>query len=166
MRPRSPLQLNVETTSEDISPARQKLYYGGLMLMIVGGVLFGSNFVIMPLTMMSETDRWDFDAHRRGMGFFALRGIGGMALMIIGGILRGIGARGWAGSGLVLDPERARQDLAPYSRMTGGMVDDALGEVDLSRVSLGQPVVKVRCRQCQALNDEHAKFCSQCGSAM
>lgn len=29
-----------------------------------------------------------------------------------------------------------------------------------------QPTVRVRCRQCRALNDETAKFCNQCGSAM
>ena len=29
-----------------------------------------------------------------------------------------------------------------------------------------EPVVKVRCRGCSALNDEHAKFCNQCGAAV
>jgi hypothetical protein len=30
----------------------------------------------------------------------------------------------------------------------------------------GQDVVKVRCRSCQSLNDETAKFCGQCGAAI
>lgn len=29
--------------------------------------------------------------------------------------------------------------------------------------SNGNEVIKIRCRNCQALNDESAKFCSQCG---
>jgi hypothetical protein len=45
--------------------------------------------------------------------------------MVIGGILMNIGARGAAGSGLVLDPEKARQDLEPWSRMGGGIVPGA-----------------------------------------
>jgi hypothetical protein len=28
------------------------------------------------------------------------------------------------------------------------------------------PQSKVRCHKCQALNDEHAKFCNQCGAAV
>lgn len=30
----------------------------------------------------------------------------------------------------------------------------------------GRYVVKVRCRSCQALNDESAKFCAQCGAVI
>ena len=50
------------------------------------------------------------------------RAIAGMGLLIVGGIVRGIGARGLAGSGVVLDPDKAHEELEPYSRMAGGMV--------------------------------------------
>jgi hypothetical protein len=94
-----------------------------------------------------------------------------MGLMVVGGILMSVGARGAAGSGLVLDPSRARQDLEPWSRMGGGMVQDALSEVNVVRkieegAAHPQPQVKIRCRKCQALNDETAKFCNQCGAPL
>ena len=107
------------------------------------------------------------------------RGIGGMALMIFGGFLMNLGRHGAAGSGVVLDPKKARKDLEPWNRAAGGMANDALDEIELAK-KLGkkldeptppsaaplEPAVKVRCRACKALNDEHAKFCNQCGAAM
>jgi rRNA maturation endonuclease Nob1 len=76
----------------------------------------------------------------------------------------------------VLDPQRSRKDLEPWSRAAGGMTDDALDEIELAKklgkkldeptAAAAEPVVKVRCRGCSALNDEKAKFCSQCGAAM
>ena len=56
----------------------------------------------------------------------AVRGIGGMLLMLDGTGLRSLGARGVAGSGLILEPDRARDYLWPFSRMAGGMAKDAL----------------------------------------
>jgi RNA polymerase subunit RPABC4/transcription elongation factor Spt4 len=85
--------------------------------------------------------------------------------------LRSVGAKGWAGSGVVLDPETARKDVEPWSRMGGGVLQDALSEVQVvkkieDRLDSPKPQVKVRCRKCQTLNDEPAKFCNQCGSAI
>ncbi len=82
-----------------------------------------------------------------------------------------VGARGAAGSGLVLNPEGARKDLEPWSRMAGGVAQDALSEVGVAKKleeGLGKaaPEVKVRCPKCQALNDEKARYCSQCGTAL
>jgi hypothetical protein len=82
-----------------------------------------------------------------------------------------VAARGLAGSGVVLDPEQARKDLEPWSRMSGGMVQDALSEVEVvtkivDRLESPEPRIKVRCQKCQALNDETAKYCDQCGSAI
>lgn len=47
----------------------------------------------------------------------------------------GIGFRDAADSGLVLDPEQAKQDLEPWARTAGGLVKDALDE---SGVKLAQ----------------------------
>jgi phage FluMu protein Com len=53
--------------------------------------------------------------------------------------------------------------------MKGGMVDDALSEVEVAkavtkRFGETKTEIKVRCPQCRELNGETAKFCSQCGT--
>ena len=144
--------------SERISEGRKGAYYAGLALMIVGGLLFASTFVTFA------THFGDFTNFEGNMKSNALRAFGGMALLIVGGIIRGIGARGLAGSGVVLDPERAREELEPYSRLAGGMVKDALDEAD---IDLGggrsEKVVMVKCSSCGKLNEEDSKFCQECG---
>ena len=56
-----------------------------------------------------------------------------LAIGAVGELLKKIGARGLAGSGLILNPDRARKDLKPYSKMAGGMLEDALENRDLSQ---------------------------------
>jgi hypothetical protein len=90
-----------------------------------------------------------------------------MALIIIGVIIRGIGAAGLAGSGIILDPKKAKEDLEPYARMGGGLLKDALSEAE---IPLGkgevQRIVMVKCKSCGELNDEDAKFCKKCGQGL
>jgi hypothetical protein len=148
-----------------IPPERRALYYAGGILALIGLILFISVF------FTGAANFGNFDHfHERGQSM-ALRAISGMVLMIIGGIIANIGAKGLAGAGVVLDPEKARADVEPWSRMAGGVVQDALAEVDVvkkveERLEAPAPEVKVRCRKCHALNEESAKFCNQCGSAM
>lgn len=148
-----------------IPPERKALYYGGMALIGVGMLLFLSTFV----TAMANFGNFDnFEGRVRSEG---LRAFGGMVLMMAGGALMNVGARGLAGSGVVLDPEEGRKDLEPWSRMGGGVVQDALSEVDAVRhltrpPAPPEPEVKVRCPKCRALNDEAAKFCNQCGAAV
>jgi hypothetical protein len=86
-----------------------------------------------------------------------------MAIAAVGGLLKKIGARGLAGAGLILNPDRARKDLKPYSKMAGGMLEDALENRDLSQsVSPGE-TIKIRCRPCGWLNEEDSNFCHECG---
>lgn len=161
---------------KSISPGRKQLYLGGQILGGVGFLLFLSNFIIMPLSMGSGV----FDGPP-SMAGFAFRGVGGMLCIIIGSTLMTIARQGVAGAGLILDPEQAREDLKPWNQMAGGMADDTLQEVGLAKkaedfldsmangTSAGTPpseVVKIRCRSCQALNDEQAKFCDQCGAVL
>lgn len=109
----------------NISDERKGLFYAGRVIMIIGILLFFSVFV----TAACNFGNFDnFDARARSS---AIRGILGMALAIIGGIMQAIGARGAAGSGVILDPEKAREDLEPWSRMAGGMIMDALDEADV-----------------------------------
>lgn len=101
---------------------RKALYYGGKLIGLVGVVLFLSVVVTFAQGFgdLSDFEGWG----RSGM----MRGLAGMALVAVGGAMAKVGARGLAGAGVVLDPERARRDLEPWSRMGGGMLADALDE--------------------------------------
>lgn len=165
----------------DVSAGRKFLYYGGMALMAVGFVLFISIF----FTAIGEMARPGFGpglgtrfgtVTRPGLGAvdpgasLMLRAVTGMLLVIAGGAMRAVGAKGLAGSGLVLSPKKAREDLEPWARMTGSLVDDALSEVDALKrpkeAPARQVAVKVRCRECGTLNDETAKFCGECGKRL
>jgi hypothetical protein len=104
---------------------------------------------------------------------FMLRAFGGMALIIAGSWMRRIGSRGWAGSGVVLDPQQAGRDLEPWSRMGGKVLQDALSEVDVLRRPDGQTgipspqkQIMIRCQKCEGLNDEQDRYCGECGAAL
>jgi len=106
-----------------ISESRKAAYSFGLV-MIVTGVLFC--FGAIAYGMLSVATR-----NFPNVVMVFLPFLIGMGLFIGGGVLRSIGARGIAGSGLKLDPEEAREDLKPWSRMAGGMLKDA--GIDLGR---------------------------------
>jgi len=79
-------------------------------------------------------DFTDFNERARSDGF---RACGDTVLLMIGGAMMSVAARGLAGSGVFLDPERARTDVEPWSRMAGGVVGDALDEagIDMRRIT-------------------------------
>jgi hypothetical protein len=158
--------VNEQPPQRQIPPERKALYYTGMGMTGIGLLLFFSTFI----SGISNFGNFDnFEQRVKGEMCTAMLGMG---LMIAGGIVMRIGAVGPAASGFILDPERARKDVEPWARMGGGVADDALSEVGLARKleqHLGQgsqPQIKVRCRQCQALNDENAKFCNQCGATL
>jgi hypothetical protein len=62
---------------------------------------------------------------------------GGAALIVVGALVRRTGSHGLAGSGIVLDPQRAREDVRPWSRMQGGVLRDTLDAARLERT--GRP---------------------------
>jgi hypothetical protein len=145
---------------KQISEERKAAYYLGAALMVIGGLLFFSVFV----TSAMNIGKFDnFEANARASMF---RAIGGMALLIVGRIVRGIGARGMAGSGVVLDPEKAREELEPYSRMAGGMIKDVLDEANVNLGAKPEKVVMLKCPACGKLNEEDSKFCQECGKKM
>ena len=143
-----------------ISEERRVAYYLGLILMVSGMLLFVSVFVT---TAMNFGDFSNVAGDARS-GLF--RALGGMALIVVGAILRGLGARGLAGSGAVLDPEQARKDLEPYSRQAGGMLKDALDEANLNLGGKPERIVVIKCSACGKLNEEDSKFCQECGRKM
>jgi hypothetical protein len=156
-----------------ITPDRKLMYYGGMICSGVGALLFLSTFV-SACTNFGNFDNF----HERTRDEFG-RAIAGMILMMIGGVLMNIGRSGFAGSGVILDPEKTRKDLEPWNRTAGGMTQDALSEIEVVKklekyldepavpaAAPPEPVVKIRCRACSALNDEHAKFCNQCAAPL
>lgn len=140
---------------------RTALYYGGMGIVGIGLMMFLSVFVFA----IAESNSHSFNPPNQAVPFT------GMLLIVVGKVLMSIGSRGLAGTGIVLDPQQARRDVEPWSRMGGGMLQDALEEVEVARhlkqlQDNATAIVKVRCQGCQSLNDEHAKFCNQCGGAI
>ena len=153
--------------AKQISPERKGLYSFGVILQVIGGCLFAMPFIGAIGTMIFAASGNDpnfmFVAIAFGLGFL------GFALIGVGGGMRGIAARGVAGSGLVLDPEKAREDLKPWTGMAGGMVKDVLDEADIKIGSGGserEKIVMIKCRECGKLNEEDSKFCQECGKSL
>lgn len=113
--------------SRKISEARKGIYYLGISLIAIGLVSFLSVFVSAFSNMGEFTN---FDQIMQSVGF---RSVAGITLMLIGIVMMRVGARGVAGSGMVLDPKKAREDLEPWSRMAGGVLNDALDEAGLDQ---------------------------------
>ena len=180
----------------EISEGRQLLYYLGMALTAVGVLLFLSTFLtafqsgpsfggspfgdspsstIITTSPGSEAFFPEATSRRTPSGPNAIfgRALGGMALMIVGGILVNLGRAGLRGSGVILDPHGARDDLKPWNQARGGMLDDTLGSSEvvgrlLDKDDDDQPreIVRVRCPQCRTLNDEDARFCDNCGAVL
>lgn len=125
--------------NRQVSEERKAVYYIGTVLMVIGFITFFSTFFVfgrMALGLMSNHSiEVGAGAFESGFISFITRPIIGIILIIVGGGLRTLGMRGLAGSGVILDPEKAREDLEPWTRMAGGMVGDA---VDESGINLGQ----------------------------
>jgi hypothetical protein len=151
--------------NRNLPPERKAAYYVGMALLVLGFLTFGSVFVTAA---MNFGDFSNFESDARSS---MMRAIIGMGMIIVGGIVMSVGQRGLHGSGILIDPQQQRREVEPWSRMQGGVVDDALSEVktlDKLGGAGAEPVthVKVRCRACSALNDETDKFCGQCGAPL
>lgn len=162
-----------------ISEGRKTAYYVGMALAVIGGVLFACPFLSIACFLIGMAGSSPMGAEPPtfipvafGLGFI------GFFLIVGGTMLSRVGRGGLAGSGVILDPQQAREDLKPWNQMAGGMVDDALAEVkpiqkivehltDEHAASPQPPeAIKIRCRECHALNDEDARFCDQCGAEL
>jgi hypothetical protein len=143
--------------SNKISEERKALYYIGMILIVIGFILFISNI----FTFGND------DMFFQGPSTFMARPLVGMICIIIGSILMNIGKKGTAGSGLILDPEKAREDLKPHSIAKGKMINDAIENIDIvkgmGKSQGSKEIIKIRCKNCGGLNDEDAKFCKFCG---
>ncbi len=151
--------------SNKISDGRKLTYYIGLGLVVLGVILFMSSFFDVSTGFGAMDPGFDM-----GMPSFFKRALFGMIAIIIGSVLMNIGAKGAAGSGIILDPDKAREDLSPYSQAAGKMINDVVSELDVLKGAKENPgqerlgqVIKIRCRECGVLNDEDAVFCKACG---
>ena len=92
--------MNEQNDKNEISSQRKGLYYTGLVLVVIGIMMFMSTFV---LSMMNPFGGNPF-----------MNAVIGMIMIMIGNMLMAVGRRGLAGSGIILDPNQAREDLKPY----------------------------------------------------
>ncbi len=142
-----------------ITKQRKATYYIGLGMTVLGFILFIS--VLFSAAMFMNNP---FGASREPS---FMNSVLGMVLMIFGSFVSKIGAHGAAGSGILLDPEKAREDLKPFNEAKGGMINDVISNIDIAdnftKSSEEKEVIKIRCRNCGSLNDEDAKFCKSCG---
>jgi hypothetical protein len=145
--------------NRQVSLGRKIAFYLGYLLMAAGALLFLSIFFVGP--PIAQPSR---------LGSLALRSLGGLALILLGRSLRRIAIRGLAGSLLILDPPRARDDLEPWSRAAGGLLDDALSEVrtlkDAARRAEAGAETRRRCQRCETPNEADARYCKRCGAEL
>lgn len=151
-----------------ITNKRKVTYYIGMGMMILGFILFISVFFTTANMMTSDPFSTNYGSFARS---FMLRPIIGMILIVVGAIVMNIGARGAAGSGIVLDPEQAREDLRPFNEAKGDMINDVISNIDVvdsitsfqNNQSAPKEIIKIKCRNCNSLNDEDARYCKECG---
>ncbi len=145
-----------------ISKQRKITYYIGIGMVLIGFILFLSVFFVA--FSIAE------DPFSEKLPPFT-NAVIGIVLIIAGTFVMKVGARGAAGAGLVLDPEKEREDMKPFHEAKGGMINDVISNIDvindltssLSKSATEKEIIKVRCISCDALNDEDAKFCKSCG---
>jgi hypothetical protein len=148
-----------------ISNERKATYYIGIGMMALGFILFISIFFSAASIVNAPFALDEISGFGGGPSFTGP--VVGMVLMIAGSIVMNIGAKGTAGSGLFLDPDKAREDLKPFNEAKGRMINDVISNIDvvdkISKPHEGKEVIKIRCRNCSGLNDEDARFCKVCG---
>jgi len=157
--------------NRQISPERKGLFTFGTVLMAIGALVIVVGFIgffTSSQDAVASFGKGSSNPVSWWIGVFV-----GMLVAGVGSAMRHLAARGVAGSGLVLDPDRARRDLEPWARMGGGMIKDAIEETGLpigqgpaAPAAAAEPAIKVRCGKCRALNDETAKFCAQCAAPL
>ena len=126
-----------------ISEGRRTGFYVGMGMQILGGLLFASGF-------------FPSKVHE----FLPACSI---TLLFIGGKIRGSGARGVAGAGILADPETARHELEGDSRMASGITKDRFEDANLGLAGEPTTVITVRCSSCGELSQESANYCHGCG---
>ena len=141
--------------ARNITQKQKTGYYLGMILTGIGIIMFTAPFIDVLFNGLEPNER--------GLPESFKVALVGFVLLAIGNVLRSISARGLAGSGLLLAPKQARKDLEPYSRMAGGMIQDALEESGGLTSGKAPEKVMIRCQVCKKLNEEESRFCQECG---
>ena len=141
--------------ARNITQKQKTGYYLGMILTGIGIIMFTAPFIDVLFNGLEPNER--------GLPESFKVALVGFVLLAIGNVLRSISARGLAGSGLLLAPKQARKDLEPYSRMAGGMIQDALEESGGLTSGKAPEKVMIRCQVCKKLNEEDSRFCQECG---
>lgn len=138
--------------------ARLACRIAGISLIIIGL----ASFVYAPIAVLSGMESFMSGASPIGpLVTFIIFGFGGIVCIGLGAFLTKLGFL------------RLASDLVATE--TSGAVEhssDAFGRGlgrglhDSGTLSRGRDIVKVRCRECGFLEDEGAKFCSDCGKAI
>lgn len=148
-----------------ISKGRKITYYIGIGMIVLGFMLFISVFFSFA-GFISSPNSSPFT----GGGPSFKNSVIGMVLIAAGFVVMNIGARGPAGSGVLLDPEKARENLKPFNEAKGGMINDVVSNIDAVQSITGhhqeKKEIKIKCRSCGTLNDEDAKYCKGCGEKL
>jgi hypothetical protein len=105
-----------------ITKERKVTYYIGIGMVGIGFILFISVF-------FSAASFMNDPFGGSGIPPFT-NSVIGMVFMIAGSVVMNIGAKGAAGSGLLLDPDKAREDLKPFNEAKGGMINDVISNID------------------------------------
>jgi len=146
--------------SKKISAMRRNTFYIGTGMLVLGiSVLL----VSMVLFVIDGDRRLIPDSP---ISLWWVTGVVGILVSGLGSTIRRFAARGVAGSGLILDLDRARKDLEPFSRMAGGMLKDALDENDRIDGEKQERKIMIKCRSCGGLSQEKAKYCYECGDRL
>ena len=151
---------------KDISPTRKLLYYAGMFLLILGIIIFLTTF-FSNFNAVSSSSQFPFQRPRKmDMSGALVAGI----MWIVGVFMMSIGKSGLSGSGIILSPQGEREDLEPWNRSKGGQIKDMLEEVQIGELIKDaketETVIKIKCQECDALNDEEDNFCGNCGKEL
>lgn len=169
--------------ARNVSDARKIGNVVGLGLMGLGLILFLSVFVTGAMNFGNFDN---FTSRAQGE---ALRAVVGMIFMIAGGAIKVVSMSGLAGSGVLLDPEKAKEELEPFARLSGGLTKIQMEEAGIPLEKVGklidrlgtggadagggqpaggavQQVIMIRCQNCGKLNEEDSKFCQECGGKL
>ncbi len=140
---------------------------GGL-LGAIPGVFLGGWIAVAIFNGVSEPPE-----PRNHMHFFDAEDLArlGYSLLwlVVGAVCGGIlGALGGSMLGVIsASPDPDSQDSAGRAAGPTGLPGrTGPRDGDSDRPGAPQPQVKVRCRKCEALNDETVRFCNQCGAAI
>lgn len=151
-------------------PPAARLFIWLLLSQAIGAVISFLGFLTLGSTFVFGT----FSAESHPVSF-GLKIICGLLLFFGGAIFTGVSFLVLIIRLLLRDPQQIRKEMEPYNRARGGMISDTLDEVEIlhevvDKLGTAQPpqpaTVKIRCRACQTLNEETAKFCQQCGGIL